>query len=85
VPLVAATPVEVYVPVNNPERLQARIVYRWPLRPPVEKGAEIAVLNLFSGERPLLSVPLQSASPVEVGTLRQRAVDALIELLFFWL
>jgi serine-type D-Ala-D-Ala carboxypeptidase (penicillin-binding protein 5/6) len=85
VPLVAANPVEVYVPVNNPERLQARIVYRWPLRPPVEKGAEIAVLNLFSGERPLLSVPLQSASPVEVGTLRQRAVDALIELLFFWL
>jgi D-alanyl-D-alanine carboxypeptidase (penicillin-binding protein 5/6) len=85
VPLVAASPVEVYVPVNNPERLQARIVYRWPLRPPVETGAEIAVLNLFSGERPLLSVPLQSASPVETGTLRQRAVDALIELLFFWL
>jgi D-alanyl-D-alanine carboxypeptidase (penicillin-binding protein 5/6) len=85
VPLVAANPVEVYVPVNNPERLQARIVYRWPLRPPVAAGAEIAVLNLFSGERPLLSVPLQSAASVEVGTLRQRAVDALIELLFFWL
>jgi D-alanyl-D-alanine carboxypeptidase (penicillin-binding protein 5/6) len=85
VPLVAANPVEVYVPVNNPERLQARIVYRWPLRPPVAVGAEIAVLNLFSGERPLLSVPLQSGASVEVGTLRQRAVDALIELLFFWL
>jgi D-alanyl-D-alanine carboxypeptidase (penicillin-binding protein 5/6) len=85
VPLVAANPVEVYVPVNNPERLQARIVYRWPLRPPVAAGAEIAVLNLFSGERPLLSVPLRSAASVEVGTLRQRAVDALIELLFFWL
>lgn len=85
VPLVARTPVEVYIPVDNPERLQARIVYRWPLSPPVSKGAEIAVLNLFSGDRPLLSVPLQSASAVEVGTLRQRAVDALIELLFFWL
>ncbi len=85
VPLVARTPVEVYVPVDNPERLQARIVYRWPLSPPVSKGAEIAVLNLFSGDRPLLSVPLQSAYAVEVGTLRQRAVDALIELLFFWL
>ncbi len=85
VPLVAAKPVEVYVPVNNPERLQARIVYHWPLRPPVNASAEIAVLNLLSGDRPLLSVPLQSASTVEVGTLRQRAVDALIELLFFWL
>ncbi|PYB75078.1 D-alanyl-D-alanine carboxypeptidase family protein [Rhizobium wuzhouense] len=85
VSLVAKTPVEVYVPVNNPERLQARIVYRWPLRPPVSAGAEIAQLNLLSGDRPLLSVPLQSAASVDVGTLRQRAVDALIELLFFWL
>ncbi|MDH4439458.1 MAG: D-alanyl-D-alanine carboxypeptidase [Rhizobium sp.] len=85
VPLVSRVPVEVYVPVDNPERLQARIVYRWPLRPPVASGAEIAVLNLLAGDRPLLSVPLQSAVSVDVGTLRQRAVDAVIELLFFWL
>lgn len=85
VPLVAARPVEVYVPVNNPERLQARIVYRWPLNPPVAADREIATLNVFSGERPLVSVPLKSAATVEVGTLRQRAWDAVIELLFFWI
>lgn len=85
VPLVAAQPVEVYVPVNNPERLQARIVYRWPLNPPLAADAEIATLNVLSGDRPLVSVPLKSAEAVEVGTLRQRAWDALIELLFFWI
>jgi D-alanyl-D-alanine carboxypeptidase (penicillin-binding protein 5/6) len=85
VPLVADAPVEVYVPVNNPERLQARIVYRWPLDPPVAVGQEIATLNIFSGERPLRSVALKSAEAVEVGTLRQRAWDAIIELLFFWI
>jgi len=85
VPLVAAAPVEVYVPVNNPERLQARIVYRWPLNPPVAADREIATLNILSGDRPLVSVPLKSAQAVEVGTLRQRAWDALIELLFFWI
>lgn len=85
VPLVAARPVEVYVPVNNPERLQARIVYRWPLNPPVALDREIATLNVFSGERPLVSLPLKSAAAVEVGTLRQRAWDAVIELLFFWI
>lgn len=85
VPLVAAKPVEVYVPINNPERLQARIVYRWPLNPPVASDREIATLNVFSGERPLVSVPLKSAATVEVGTLRQRAWDAVIELLFFWI
>ncbi|KPF43886.1 D-alanyl-D-alanine carboxypeptidase [Rhizobium sp. AAP43] len=78
-------PVEVYVPINNPDRLQARIVYRWPLRPPVAAGQEIATLNVLSGERPLTSLPLKSAQSVEPGTLRQRAVDALIEALFFWL
>lgn len=85
VPLISARPVEVYVPVNNPERLQARIVYRWPLNPPVAADTEIATLNVFSGERPLVSVPLKSADAVEVGTLRQRAWDAVIELLFFWI
>lgn len=85
VPLVSARPVEVYVPINNPERLQARIVYRWPLNPPVAADAEIATLNVFSGERPLVSVPLKSAASIEVGTLRQRAWDAVIELLFFWI
>lgn len=85
VPLVAARPVEVYVPVNNPERLRARIVYRWPLNPPVALDREIATLNVFSGERPLVSLPLKSAAAVEVGTLRQRAWDAVIELLFFWI
>lgn len=85
VPLVADKPVEVYVPVNNPERLQARIVYRWPLDPPVAAGREVATLNILSGDRPLVSVPLKSAQAVEVGTLRQRAWDAVIELLFFWI
>lgn len=85
VPLVAAKPVLVYVPVNNPDRLQAKVVYRWPLDPPVTEGAQIASLSVFSGERLLRSVPLHSASSVEVGTLRQRATDALIEMLFFWL
>ena len=85
VPLVADRAIEVYVPVNNPERLQARIVYRWPLDPPVAADREIATLNLYSGERLLRSLPLQSAEAVEVGTLRQRAWDAVIELLFFWI
>ncbi|MEE2951758.1 MAG: D-alanyl-D-alanine carboxypeptidase family protein [Pseudomonadota bacterium] len=85
VPLVANGSVEVYVPINNPDRLQARIVYRWPLNPPVAADREIATLNILSGERPLVSVPLKSAQAVEVGTLRQRAWDAVIELLFFWI
>ncbi len=85
VDLVAAGPVDVFVPIDDPERLQARIVYRWPLRAPLAAGAQVGVLQLSSGERLLREVTLQSAAAVGEGTLRQKAGDALFELLFFWL
>ena len=34
VDLLASGPVDVYAATDDPERLQARIVYRWPLRAP---------------------------------------------------
>lgn len=85
VDLVAAGPVDVFVPIDDPQRLQARIVYRWPLRAPLAAGTEVGVLQLLAGERLLREVKLQSAAAVGEGTLRQKAGDALFELLFFWL
>ena len=83
--LVPKEAVSVFVPVSNPERLTARIVYRWPLRAPVEEGREVASLRIFSGESLLREVPLLSAQSVGQGTLSQRAVDAVVDMLFFWL
>ncbi|MCM2474715.1 D-alanyl-D-alanine carboxypeptidase [Rhizobium sp. CG5] len=83
--LIAKAPVEIFVPIANPERLSARIVYRWPLSAPVAAGDQAGVLRIFSGERLLREVPLQTAAAVEPGSLRRKATDALLELLFFWL
>lgn len=87
--LVAKSAVSVYIPVSNPERLAARIVYRWPLTAPVEAGYEAGTLRIFSGNRLLRDVPLYTAQAVEQGPLHRRAMDALLELaesLFFsWL
>lgn len=85
VDLVAKAPVNIYVPVNNPDRLSARIVYRWPLTAPVAAGAGVGQLQIFSGEQLTREVPLYAAEAVGTGTLRQRATDALLELMFFWL
>jgi D-alanyl-D-alanine carboxypeptidase (penicillin-binding protein 5/6) len=85
VDLLAPGPVDVYAATDDPERLQARIVYRWPLRAPLPAGANVGVLKISQGERLLREVPLQTAEAVGVGTLRQKAGDALFELLFFWL
>ena len=85
VDLVAKVPVDIYVPVNNPDRLSARIVYRWPLNAPVAAGAGVGRLQIYSGEQLTRELPLYAAEAVGIGTLRQRATDALLELMFFWL
>lgn len=77
--------ISVLVPVNNPDRLSGRIVYNWPLRAPLENGANAGTLRVFSGERLLREVPLYATTAVGKGTLTQNATGALKELLLFWL
>lgn len=89
VDLVAKMPVNVYLPVNNPERLAARIVYRWPLKAPVEQDVQVGTLRIFLGDRLLREVPLYTVQAVGQGSLGRRAVDAIFELgetvFFSWL
>ncbi|MDR6102316.1 D-alanyl-D-alanine carboxypeptidase (penicillin-binding protein 5/6) [Agrobacterium larrymoorei] len=77
--------VSVLVPLNNPDRLSGRIVYKWPLNAPLDAGYNAATLRIFSGERLLREVPLYTTAAVAPGTLSQNAAGALKELLFFWL
>ncbi len=85
VALVTPGDVEVLLPVDNKERLSARVVYAWPLQAPIVPGQQVGVLRIWNGDQFLREVPLQTAGAVEVGTLSSRALDALQELLFFWL
>lgn len=85
VALVTPGDVEVLLPVDNRERLSARVIYAWPLRAPVVLGQQVGVLRIWNGDQFLREVPLETAGAVEVGTLYSRALDALQELLFFWL
>jgi D-alanyl-D-alanine carboxypeptidase len=85
VDLVAKEPVDIYLPTNNPDRLSARIVYRWPLRAPVEAGQDVGVLRISAGDRVIREVPLVTNQAIGTGTLASRATDALLELMFFWL
>ncbi|MCK8782349.1 D-alanyl-D-alanine carboxypeptidase [Rhizobium sp. NTR19] len=85
VDLVAKEPVDIYLPTNNPDRLSARIVYRWPLRAPVSAGQDVGVLRISAGDRVIREVPLVANQAIGTGTLASRATDALLELMFFWL
>jgi len=85
VALRAAGPVAIFVPVANRDRLIARIVYEGPVVAPVEEGTPIGALKVWIGDTMSQETPLYAAESVGTGTIRQRALDAVEELLIGWL
>lgn len=85
VPLVAAGDIEVFLPNDNPDRIRARITYRWPLKAPVKAGDKIGTLVISLGDKPVRLMPVFASADVGTGTLTSKAFDGLKELLFFWL
>ncbi len=85
VPLTANGPIDIFVPTANADRLSARIVYDWPLRAPVEAGVPVGHMRVWIGETLSQETPLYTAEAVERGPIHRQALDALQELLLFWL
>jgi D-alanyl-D-alanine carboxypeptidase (penicillin-binding protein 5/6) len=83
--LVVQQPVTLLVPRGAPERMSARVVYRGPLRAPVEAGAVVGKLIVMRGDLVALELPVVTAEAVPVGTLSQRALDAVMALSGDWL
>ncbi len=79
VPLKAKGPVRVMVPKDGGERLSAHIVYTGPVPAPVAEGQPLGNLEVSRGDKVVLTTPLHTAGSVKVGTLSQRAFDAVTE------
>jgi serine-type D-Ala-D-Ala carboxypeptidase (penicillin-binding protein 5/6) len=80
VPLKADGPVRVMVPKDGGGRLIARIVYTGPVPAPVNEGQPVGDLKVWRDDKVILTTPLKTAGSVKVGTLSQRAFDAVTEL-----
>ena len=85
VALRANGPVAIFVPITNKDRLIARIVYEGPVVAPVEEGTKVGMLRVWIGDTLSQETPLFAAENVELGSLHQRAWDAVGELLVGWL
>lgn len=81
VPLVAPGTIQVMMPRDGGEPLTARIDYTGPIPAPVSKGQAIGTLKVWRGDNLALEVPLQAAEDVGRGTMRQRAMDGVTELM----
>lgn len=85
VAVAAKGPVSILVPITNRDRLIARIVYDGPVEAPVETGTQIGTLKVWIGDTLSQETPLYAAEDVGKGTLTQRALDAVEELMIGWL
>lgn len=83
-PLVSKKPIRVLVPRGDGERVTARITYTGPLKAPIQKGAEVARLQVNRGDMQALEMPLYANEDVQEGTLSQRALDGLLEFSTGW-
>ncbi|MCY0094977.1 D-alanyl-D-alanine carboxypeptidase family protein [Hoeflea ulvae] len=77
--------IDIFLPITNPDRLSARITYRWPLRAPLDAGTQVGVLKVYIGDTLSQETPLYVTETVDKGPLHTQALDALLELAQFWL
>lgn len=83
--LVSKVPVDVLLPRGTTTVVKGRIVYEGPVAAPVTAGQEIGTLKLTTaGDQPLREAKLYAADDVPVGSVRERALSSLRELLLGW-
>jgi D-alanyl-D-alanine carboxypeptidase (penicillin-binding protein 5/6) len=79
-PLTSPKPIRVLLPRGSSDRLTARIVYQGPVMAPIQKGTQVARLQVMRGDSQALDLPLYAGEDVRTGSLSQRAFDGLMEL-----
>lgn len=82
--LVGDGPIELLIPRGSRDLIRARVVYEAPVSAPITQGQEIGMIQMTIGDDLTKETTLYAAENVGVGTVRQRAVDGLEELLIGW-
>jgi D-alanyl-D-alanine carboxypeptidase (penicillin-binding protein 5/6) len=86
VPLIGRDEVRVYLPREPAnQRLRGEVVYTGPLKPPIRRGDQVAMLRVTSSTGAQGQVPLFAAESVERGGLVRRGLDSLFHLAFGWI
>lgn len=80
VKLVAKEPVKVMVHKNGNDKLIARVVYRGPVRAPVEAGRQVGVVKVWRSGNIAVETPVYAAEAVGTGSTVRRAIDGASEL-----
>ena len=84
VPVVSKGPIDVFLPRGSHDEVKGRIVYKGPIAAPVEQGQEVGTLELSIADQPVREAKVYAANDVGIGSVTQRALAGLHELLLGW-
>lgn len=86
VPLMGNGEVNIFLPRNPAaQKLRGSILYKGPLKPPLKKGDEVAVLRVTAANDASSEVPLYVAEDVAPGGVMRRGLDSLLYLATRWM
>jgi D-alanyl-D-alanine carboxypeptidase (penicillin-binding protein 5/6) len=81
--VVSKGPVDFFVPRGSSDQIKGELVYQGPVVAPVEAGQEVGVVRISAGSL-TKEAPVYAAADVGKGTMTQRALDGIRELMFSW-
>jgi serine-type D-Ala-D-Ala carboxypeptidase (penicillin-binding protein 5/6) len=84
VDLISKNPVDVLVPRGSLDQIKAQIVYQGPVRAPITSGQQIGLIRITAVNGLSKEAPLYAADDIPAGSMRQRALDAVQELVLGW-
>ena len=82
--LVGKGGIAAFLPRGSRDLIKGRVVYQGPVPAPVSAGQEIGKLQITLGNDVLREAPVYANEDVAPGTLPQRSLDGLKELLLGW-
>jgi serine-type D-Ala-D-Ala carboxypeptidase (penicillin-binding protein 5/6) len=67
------------------QKIKAEIIYKWPLKPPLKKGDQVATLRITTSTDATSEAPLVIAEDVERGGVMRRGLDSILHLATRWI
>lgn len=84
-PLVGKDGVRILLPRAAGRKLKANIIYEGPLKAPITKGDQVALLRVATESKATTEVPLYAGIDVEQSGVMSRGFDSLLHLAFGWI
>jgi D-alanyl-D-alanine carboxypeptidase (penicillin-binding protein 5/6) len=86
VPLVGNSDIDVILPVGSNGKVAAQIVYNGPIKAPIRKGDQVAMLRVTASDTGATNdIPLYAAEDIGSSNFAMRGLDSLFVLAFGWL